>query len=70
MATRGAVGQPPWWFSIIKAARVLQVPPWVLIAQPASVFWVEAALATDAAEAKAQNATDESGRPADYTRRG
>lgn len=55
MHSGGKVIEPgftfPWWYGLIRAARYLGVPPWELAQQP--VFWREAALACEEAEASA-----------------
>lgn len=47
------VGEQPWWYRLIRAGRVLGVPPWELLDR--SEFWVQAALATQEAEVAARN---------------
>lgn len=48
---RGAI---PAWYMVIKAARVLGVPPWELLEREA--VWMHWALAAKSAENKAQAA--------------
>lgn len=47
----GALGEAPWWFETIEAARHLGVVPWELAQAP--IFWQDAALAAMSAEAMA-----------------
>jgi hypothetical protein len=41
------------WYSLIKAARYLGVPPWDLARKP--VWWMQIALAAESAENAAQH---------------
>lgn len=58
MGGEGSTDDPgvPAWYSLIRAARYLGVPPWELLKQP--IYWMEWALqsenAEDAAEAHHQ----------------
>jgi hypothetical protein len=47
------MGESPEWYSLLKAARYLGVPPWELLRQPR--VWYEMALAADAAEMAARS---------------
>jgi hypothetical protein len=51
------MGDVPPWFSVIKAARWVGVPPWELLTRPR--VWMEWALAAEAAEATAQRQANE-----------
>jgi len=48
LATEGAMGEAPVWYSLIQAARYLGVPPWDLARKP--VWWMRVALAAQSAE--------------------
>mgnify|MGYP003529400839 CR=1 FL=1 len=47
------MGESPEWYSLLKAAKYLGVPPWDLLGKPR--VWYEMALAADAAEMAAHN---------------
>lgn len=47
------MGECPWWYTLIKAAKYLGVPPWVLAEQP--VAWQRYAEAAMGAEAHAKD---------------
>lgn len=51
--TDGAVGAVPDWYLLIRAARYLGVPPWVLAEAP--IYWMEWATIAQNAENEAQN---------------
>ena len=51
LATEGLVGEVPPWYTLIKAARYLGVPPWELAEKP--LWWTHVALASQGAEATA-----------------
>ena len=46
--TGGQIGECPDWYPILRAARYLGVPPWVLMEQP--IVWQHWALIAAAAE--------------------
>lgn len=48
LATDGAMGEVPVWYSLLSAARYLGVPPWELARKP--VWWMNIALAAQSAE--------------------
>lgn len=50
--TGGIFGSVPNWYRLVKAARYLGVAPWDLATKP--VWWLEVALASQDAEAKAR----------------
>ena len=52
------MGARPEWYPLIRAARYLGVPPWVLAEQ--SYVWQEWALAAEGAEIEAQNELNKS----------
>lgn len=45
------MGELPWWYQVIRAARVLGVAPWELMDRP--VAWVHWALKAESVEAHA-----------------
>jgi hypothetical protein len=45
------MGTLPWWYPLLRAARYLGVPPWVLEEAPA--VWMFRALAAEKAEGRA-----------------
>lgn len=47
------MGEVPDWYLLIRAARYLGVPPWVLADQP--LYWMEWANIAQNAENEAQN---------------
>lgn len=51
--------QIPLWYSVIRAARYLRVPPWLLLDQ--NIAWVMFALAAERAEAEAADARQDRG---------
>lgn len=48
----GARGECPDWYTLLRAARYLGVPPWELAERP--VGWQQVALAAEGAESWAQ----------------
>jgi len=54
LRTDGLFGEVPNWYRVIKAARYLGVAPWDLATRPN--WWLEVALASQDAEAKARAA--------------
>lgn len=46
------MGEPPYWYLVIRAARYLGTAPWELLEQP--FFWLHAALEAEGAEGKAE----------------
>lgn len=57
LVTEGRIGEVPTWYTLISAARYLKVAPWELAEKP--VWWVNTALAAQAAEADAQKQRSE-----------
>mgnify|MGYP001228458512 CR=1 FL=1 len=51
--TKGALGEVPFWYRIINAARYLRVAPWELAQR--SAFWLHAAEQAQAVEIAVQN---------------
>jgi hypothetical protein len=46
------MGEMPWWYPLLVAARYLGVAPWELAQQP--IFWKRVALQARRSEEKAQ----------------
>lgn len=47
------MGEQPYWYRLIVAARYLHVPPWELAQQP--TWWMETAMIARNAEIEAEN---------------
>lgn len=58
LMTGGALGEIPFWYRLIRAARYLRVAPWELAKR--SAFWLHAAEAAQAVEVAVQNRAQQS----------
>lgn len=52
LTSEGQVGEVPYWYLVLRAARYLRVAPWELAEMP--VYWLYLALESEAAEGKAE----------------